>query len=115
MRELRHDFVFEALPVDAVSAAAGAGWVAGLEHEGFDYPVDGGLVVVRGGGEGGEVVACLWGGGLVWGCDYLAGNGYYFSSFFWDRSCFGIRLKRKWRHFVGFVVLRYADNRNDGI
>lgn len=63
MRELRHDLVFEARPVDAVAAAAGAGWVAGLEHEGFDYPVDGGVVVVGGAGEGGEVVACLEGKG----------------------------------------------------
>lgn len=64
VRELRHDFVFEARPVNAVPATAGAGRVAGLEHEGLDYPVDRGVVVVGGGGEGGEVVACLfWEGG----------------------------------------------------
>lgn len=59
--ELGHNFVRESGTVDGGAAAAGAGWVAGLNHEATDDAVAGDGVVEAGGGEGGEVVACLVG------------------------------------------------------
>lgn len=53
------DFVFEVGAVDGAAAAAGAGRIASLDHEGGDYTVDGGVVVVAAVGEGGKVLACL--------------------------------------------------------
>lgn len=47
------------------AAAAGAGWVAGLEHEVGDYAVDRGVVVVSAAGEGREVLAGFGGVGCV--------------------------------------------------
>lgn len=71
VREAGHDFVGEAAAgVDAGAAAAGAGRVAGLQHEVADDAVDGHGGVVACCGEGGEVVAGLFvgerGRGLVW-------------------------------------------------
>lgn len=66
VRELRHDFVGESAVVAAVdggAAAAGAGGVAGLDHEVADDAVAGDGVVEACCGEGGEVVACLGRGG----------------------------------------------------
>ncbi len=62
MFQRRVDLVGELVAVDGAAAAAGAGGVAGLEHEVRDYAVDGGVVVVAALGEGGEVFA-----GLGWG------------------------------------------------
>jgi len=59
VRELRNDFVGESAAVDGRASAAGAGGVAGLDHEVADDAVAGDGVVVAGGGEGGEVVASL--------------------------------------------------------
>lgn len=52
--------VFELFGVDGTAAAAGAGGVAGLEHEVGDYAVEEDVVVVAALGEGGEVFAGLW-------------------------------------------------------
>ena len=64
--ELGDDFVGESAAVDGGAAAAGAGGVAGLDHEVADDAVGGDGVVVACCGEGGEVVAGL-GRGLVLG------------------------------------------------
>jgi len=66
VRELRDDLVGESAAVDGRASAAGAGGVAGLDHEVADDAVAGDGVVVAGGGEGGEVVACLM--GVLVGC-----------------------------------------------
>ncbi|KFY34535.1 hypothetical protein V494_06691 [Pseudogymnoascus sp. VKM F-4513 (FW-928)] len=57
--ELGGYLVGELLAVDGGAAAAGAGWVAGLDHEGGDDTVDEQVVVVAALGEGGEVSARL--------------------------------------------------------
>lgn len=59
VRELRDDFIGKSATVDGGASAAGAGGVAGLDHEVADDAVAGNGVVVAGGGEDGEVVACL--------------------------------------------------------
>ena len=59
VRQLRDDFIGESATVDGGASTAGAGGVAGLDHEVADDAVAGDGVVVAGGGEGGEVVACL--------------------------------------------------------
>ncbi len=59
------DLVFELFAVDGAAAAAGAGGVAGLEHEVWDYAVEEDVVVVAALGEGGEVFAGL--GGVSFG------------------------------------------------
>lgn len=59
MCELRDDLVGESATVDGGASATGAGGVAGLDHEVADDAVAGDGVVVAGGGESGEVVACL--------------------------------------------------------
>jgi hypothetical protein len=46
----RVEFVFELVAVDGGAAAAGAGGVAALDHEGGDYAVEGGCVVVASAG-----------------------------------------------------------------
>lgn len=53
--------VIELVAVDGCAAAAGAGGIAALDHEGGDDAVEGGGVVVASAGEGGKVVACLRG------------------------------------------------------
>lgn len=63
MAQLGEDLVLEGLAPDGAAAAAGAGGIAGLEHEVGDYAVDRGVVVVAAAGEGGEVFAGL--GGMV--------------------------------------------------
>ena len=63
--ELGDDFVGESAAVDGGAAAAGAGGVAGLDHEVADDAVGGDGVVVACCGEGGEVVAGL-GRGQFW-------------------------------------------------
>ena len=59
MSELRNDLVGESAAVDGRASAAGAGGVAGLDHEVADDAVAGDGVVEACCGEGGEVVACL--------------------------------------------------------
>lgn len=59
MLQRRIDLVFELFAVDGSAAAAGAGGVAGLQHEVWDYAVEDDVVVVAALGEGGEVVAGL--------------------------------------------------------
>lgn len=53
------DFVFELVAVDGATASAGAGGVAGLEHEVWDYAVEEYAIVVATLGEGGEILAGL--------------------------------------------------------
>lgn len=73
MLQLWGDLVVELRPVDGGSAAAGAGGVAGLDHEGGDDAVEEEVGVVAAAGEGFEVFAGLeegvrvWGGGVVVG------------------------------------------------
>lgn len=55
------DLVLEFLAVDGGAAAAGAGRVAALDHEGRDDAVEGRRVVVPPLGEREEVGACLGG------------------------------------------------------
>lgn len=59
MLKARVDLVFELVAVDGATAAAGAGGVAGLEHEVGDDAVEEDVVVVAALCEGGEVFACL--------------------------------------------------------
>lgn len=59
MFELGRDFVFELFAVDGGPAAAGAGGIAGLQHEVGDYAVEEEGVVVAAFGEGAEVFAGL--------------------------------------------------------
>ena len=60
------DLILEFVAVDGGAAAAGARWVAGLEHEGGDDAVEEEVVEVAAGGERAEVGACLGRrGGLV--------------------------------------------------
>lgn len=59
------DLVCELFAVDGAAAAAGAGRVAGLEHEVWDYAVEDYVVVVAALGEGGEVLARLWLGSMA--------------------------------------------------
>ena len=59
MLQSRIYLVFEFFAVDGSAAAAGAGRVAGLEHEVWDYAVEDDVVVVATLGEGGEVGAGL--------------------------------------------------------
>ena len=61
MFEIRVDLVGEFLAEDGAAAAAGAGGVAGLDHEVRDDAVDEDIVVVASGGEGGKVLAGLEG------------------------------------------------------
>ena len=53
------DLVFEFFSEDGAAAAAGAGGIAGLEHEVGDYAVEDDFVVIASLGEGGEVLAGL--------------------------------------------------------
>lgn len=55
------DLVLELLAVDGAAAAAGAGGVAGLEHEVGNDAVEEERVVVAAFGEGLEVLAGFWG------------------------------------------------------
>lgn len=59
MLQLGGDLVLELLAVDGGAAAAGAGGVAGLDHEVGDDAVDEEVVIVAALGEGGEVLARL--------------------------------------------------------
>jgi len=84
--EGRIDLVGELVPVDAAAAAAGAGRVAGLEHEGRDDAVEEDGVVVTLFCEGGEIRA---GFGCMVGVQ-LEGDGALGSSLvgFW-----GLRMR----------------------
>jgi hypothetical protein len=53
------DFVLEFLAVDRASSTAGAGGIAGLDHEVRDNAVEDDVVVVASLREGREVLACL--------------------------------------------------------
>ena len=44
--QCRRDLVLELVAVDGGPAAPGAAWVAGLQHEGWDYAVEDVVVVV---------------------------------------------------------------------
>ena len=57
--EIGVDLVGEFVAEDGAAAPAGAGGVAGLDHEVRDDAVDEDVVVVAPGGEGGEVLAGL--------------------------------------------------------
>ena len=59
MLQSRIYLIFEFFAVDGSATAAGAGRVAGLEHEVWDYAVEDDVVVVAALGEGGEVGAGL--------------------------------------------------------
>ena len=59
MLQARIDLVFELFTVDRGTTSAGAGGVAGLQHEVWDYAVEDDVVVVATLGEGGEVGAGL--------------------------------------------------------
>ena len=68
MLQSRIDLIFKLFAVDGSAAAAGAGRVAGLEHEVWDDAVEDDVVVVAAFSEGGEVGAGLEEGRLVAGC-----------------------------------------------
>ena len=59
MFQSRIDLVLELFTVYGSTAATGAGGVAGLEHEVWDYAVEDDVVVVAALSEGGEVGAGL--------------------------------------------------------
>ncbi len=59
MLQARIDLIFELFTVDGSTAAAGAGRIAGLQHEVWDDAVEDDVVVVAALGEGGEVGAGL--------------------------------------------------------
>ena len=77
MLETRVGLVFEFFAVDRAAPAAGAGRVARLKHEVWDYAVKEDVVVVAALGEGGEVLAGLWGWllGCVWWGGWGVGEG----------------------------------------
>lgn len=59
MLQRRHDLILELAAVDRLAASAGAGWVTALYHKAWDDAVEDDAVVLAGGGELGEVLACL--------------------------------------------------------
>lgn len=79
------DFVLELFAVNRAAAAAGAGWIAALDHEVGNDAVEDCVVEVAAAGERSEVFACLWGvvgvqlhgerALLVAECEYVYGIG----------------------------------------
>ena len=65
MLQARIDLIFKLFTVDGSAAAAGAGRIAGLQHEVWNYAVEDDVVVVAALGEGGEVGAGLENGLLA--------------------------------------------------
>ena len=59
MLQSRINLVFELFTVDGSATTPGAGGIAGLQHEVWDYAVEDDVVVVAALGESGEVVAGL--------------------------------------------------------